>query len=138
MTYRGSSVFLNPIALRKAKIVCNFGLSECNRIKIWLNAVRNLKDEDGMTNSIDSNQTAMFNQPCLSQYLKLLQYVYFNIMICNSTKTLIMPWQLLHLKSPSISSLIYPVFKHTFSIQVSNQFTTLLIQNIQTYRKINR
>ena len=24
---------LNPIALRKAKIVCNFGLSECNRVK---------------------------------------------------------------------------------------------------------
>ena len=23
---------LNPIALRKAKIVCNFGLSECNRV----------------------------------------------------------------------------------------------------------
>ena len=23
---------LNPIALRKAKIVCNFGLSECNEI----------------------------------------------------------------------------------------------------------
>ena len=26
------SVF-NPIALRKAKIVCNFGLCECNRVK---------------------------------------------------------------------------------------------------------
>ena len=25
--------FLNPIALRKAKIVCSFGLSECNRGK---------------------------------------------------------------------------------------------------------
>ena len=25
--------FLNPIALREAKIVCNFGLSECNRVK---------------------------------------------------------------------------------------------------------
>ena len=25
---------LNPIALRKAKIVCNFGLSECSRVKI--------------------------------------------------------------------------------------------------------
>ena len=25
--------FLNPIALRKAKIACNFGLSECNRVK---------------------------------------------------------------------------------------------------------
>ena len=25
-------VMFNPIALRKAKIVCNFGLSECNRI----------------------------------------------------------------------------------------------------------
>ena len=25
---------LNPIALRKAKIVYNFGLSECNRVKI--------------------------------------------------------------------------------------------------------
>ena len=24
--------FLNPIALRKAKIVYNFGLSECNRV----------------------------------------------------------------------------------------------------------
>ena len=27
-----SSVMLNPIALRKAKIVYNFGLSECNRV----------------------------------------------------------------------------------------------------------
>ena len=25
--------FINPIALRKAKIVYNFGLSECNRVK---------------------------------------------------------------------------------------------------------
>ena len=25
---------LNPIALRKAKIVFNFGLSECNRVKV--------------------------------------------------------------------------------------------------------
>ena len=24
---------INPIALRKAKIVCNFGLSECNKVK---------------------------------------------------------------------------------------------------------
>ena len=24
--------FLNPTALRKVKIVCNFGLSECNRV----------------------------------------------------------------------------------------------------------
>ena len=28
----GFSVF-NPITLKKAKIVCNFGLSECNRVK---------------------------------------------------------------------------------------------------------
>ena len=27
-------VVFNPIALRKAKIVCNFGLSECNRVKL--------------------------------------------------------------------------------------------------------
>ena len=27
-------VFFNPIALRKAKIVCNFGLSECNRAHV--------------------------------------------------------------------------------------------------------
>ena len=26
---------LNPIALRKAKIVYNFGLSQCNRVKLW-------------------------------------------------------------------------------------------------------
>ena len=33
-----SDIF-NPIALRKAKIVYNFGLSECNRVKegIWHN-----------------------------------------------------------------------------------------------------
>ena len=28
-----STLFFNPIALRKAKIVCNFGLSECNKVK---------------------------------------------------------------------------------------------------------
>ena len=27
------SAFVNPIALRKAKIVYNFGLSECNKVK---------------------------------------------------------------------------------------------------------
>ena len=26
---------VDPIALRKAKIVYNFGLSECNRVKCW-------------------------------------------------------------------------------------------------------
>ena len=26
-------LYLNPVALRKAKIVYNFGLSECNRVK---------------------------------------------------------------------------------------------------------
>ena len=26
-------IHTHPIALRKAKIVCNFGLSECNRVK---------------------------------------------------------------------------------------------------------
>ena len=27
-------IFFNPIALRKTKIVYNFGLSECNRVKV--------------------------------------------------------------------------------------------------------
>ena len=27
-------VLINPTALRKAKIVYNFGLSECNRVKV--------------------------------------------------------------------------------------------------------
>ena len=27
---------INPIAIRKAKIVYNFGLSDCNRVKNWL------------------------------------------------------------------------------------------------------
>ena len=31
--YKLASLTLNPIALRKAKIVCNFGISECNRVK---------------------------------------------------------------------------------------------------------
>ena len=26
---------INPLALRKAKIVCNFGLSECKRVKLY-------------------------------------------------------------------------------------------------------
>ena len=30
--YQSTVRSLNPIALRKAKIVCNFGLSECNRV----------------------------------------------------------------------------------------------------------
>ena len=28
-------LLFNPIALSKAKIVYNFGLSECNRVHIW-------------------------------------------------------------------------------------------------------
>ena len=28
--------YVNPIALRKAKVVCNFGLSECRRVKLML------------------------------------------------------------------------------------------------------
>ena len=35
MEGEGTKVF-NPIALRKAKIACNFGLSECNRVKVGL------------------------------------------------------------------------------------------------------
>ena len=31
--YIRAGVFNNPIALGKAKIVCNFGLSECKRVK---------------------------------------------------------------------------------------------------------
>ena len=30
------TVSINPIALRKAKIVCNFGLFKCNRIKLQI------------------------------------------------------------------------------------------------------
>ena len=28
------AIYINPIAPRKAKIVYNFGLSECNRVKV--------------------------------------------------------------------------------------------------------
>ena len=39
----------NPIAVRKAKIVCNFGLSECSRVKLLRKkAVANLLQ--GLTN----------------------------------------------------------------------------------------
>ena len=31
--YKEHILPFNPIALRKTKIVCNFGLSECNRVK---------------------------------------------------------------------------------------------------------
>ena len=34
MEENGTWKYLNPIALRKAKIVYNFGLSECNRVKL--------------------------------------------------------------------------------------------------------
>ena len=33
LQYTVSTTLINPIALRKAKILCNFGLSECNRVK---------------------------------------------------------------------------------------------------------
>ena len=31
----GVHIHCNPTALRKAKIACNFGLSECNRVKTY-------------------------------------------------------------------------------------------------------
>ena len=30
------SKIFNPIALRKTKIACNFGLSECSRVKFYV------------------------------------------------------------------------------------------------------
>ena len=30
---------INPIALRKAKIVCNFGLSECSRVQTGISPI---------------------------------------------------------------------------------------------------
>ena len=33
MDYMYSQTYLNPVALRKAKISYNFGLSECNRVQ---------------------------------------------------------------------------------------------------------
>ena len=35
-TKYGSHILLNTIALRKAKIAYNFGLSECNRVKTFV------------------------------------------------------------------------------------------------------
>ena len=32
---------INPIAFRKAKIVYNFGISECNRVKSTINEITN-------------------------------------------------------------------------------------------------
>ena len=34
-----SEIEVNPIALRKAKVVCNFGLSECNRVNYLLGLI---------------------------------------------------------------------------------------------------
>ena len=45
MSYRHNFLVtceFNPIALRKAKIVYNFGFSECNRVKVhWYTLKRN-------------------------------------------------------------------------------------------------
>ena len=47
----------NPIALRKAKIVYNFGLSECNRDKyIW---VSNIQKPKNITFSFALNEKLM-------------------------------------------------------------------------------
>ena len=58
-------LFLSAIGLNVAK--CSKGFKTRDGITV-------LKDEEGMVNSIDSNQTALFAQACLSRYLKLLQY----------------------------------------------------------------
>ena len=40
------SLIMNPFALRKATIVCNFGLSECNRVKRKKNTKTNVLSKD--------------------------------------------------------------------------------------------
>ena len=56
-----SDIKINPFALRKAKIVCNFGLSECNRfkgsrdqIKILQHSFKSSKTESKQELSSDS------------------------------------------------------------------------------------
>ena len=51
----------NPIALKKAKIVCNFGLSECNRVKIHQNACMFLPVSAVLNNKIHENFYAAEN-----------------------------------------------------------------------------
>ena len=51
-----SGVYLNSIALRKAKIVCNFGLSECSR-------VNGLEGEFGFHSQL--NDRALVQASCL-------------------------------------------------------------------------
>ena len=34
MLIRSNTVCLNPTALRKTKIICNFGLSKCSRVEL--------------------------------------------------------------------------------------------------------
>ena len=52
-------IYLNPTALRKAKIVYNFGLSECNRVK----------DGDVQIENMSTKIQLSF-QAFLSEYLK--------------------------------------------------------------------
>ena len=50
--------FFNPIALRKAKIVCNFGLSERNRVKedpIWAQSIESTLNQNRL-NVLTLNQ----------------------------------------------------------------------------------
>ena len=46
--YFHSFSFINPIALRKAKIVYNFCLSECNRVKETDSSLSSFKTNSGL------------------------------------------------------------------------------------------
>ena len=56
---------LNPIALRKAKIVYNFGLSECNRVKAY-----KMKTVDS-ANRVDKEEVAHDEPPNLDPVLQI-------------------------------------------------------------------
>ena len=46
-------VQFNPTALRKAKVAYNFGLSECNRVKILLTTIKHMPETVTKTDKLE-------------------------------------------------------------------------------------
>ena len=71
--------FKYPIALRKAKVVCNFGLSECNGVKRGVPPTNIEKVSKDKNTRIDLSKYASIN-------LKIVFFFFFFLQPCEMTR----------------------------------------------------
>ena len=76
ISLRGVSIHLNPVAPRKAKIVYNFGLFECNRVNLaWLQISQTFVGKNNLAEAVINNSVLHIIMKCKDSFYNLHTHI---------------------------------------------------------------